>query len=98
MEYQAIRNICQKYLDVSRMHTARYTFNKLAKQAEAILEERQGMLMHSSPVTTQIYKKQLERGTNDTDSYQCCRIVKLFVVIKPYSPRCSLGSRSGMIV
>lgn len=64
LEYQAIRNICQKYLDVSRTHTARYTFNKLAKQAGATLEERQGMLMHSSPVTTQIYDKQLERGTN----------------------------------
>ncbi|EFH81020.1 hypothetical protein Krac_1680 [Ktedonobacter racemifer DSM 44963] len=54
----------RKYLDVSRTHTARYTFNKLAKQAGAMLEERQGMLMHSSPVTTQIYDKQLERGTN----------------------------------
>jgi site-specific recombinase XerD len=64
LEYQAIRNICQKYMDVSRTHTARYTFNRLAKQAGATLEERQDMLMHSSPVTTQIYDKQLERGTN----------------------------------
>ncbi len=62
--YQAIRKICQKSMQVSRTHTARYTFNKLAKQAGATLEERQGMLMHSSPVTTQIYDKQLERGTN----------------------------------
>jgi integrase len=64
LEYQAMRKVCQKYMQVSRTHTARYTFNKLAKQAGASLEERQGMLMHSSPVTTQIYDKQLERGTN----------------------------------
>ena len=76
--YQAIRKICQKYMQVSRSHTARYTLNKLAEQAGATLEERQGMLMHSSPVTTQIYDKQLEHGTNKTRSRSAicsgCRI------------------------
>ena len=62
--YQAMRKICQKYMQVSRTHTALYTLNKLAEQAGATLEERQGMLMHSSPVTTQIYDKPLEHGTN----------------------------------
>jgi hypothetical protein len=60
--YQAIRKICQKYMQVSRTHTARYTLNKLTEQAGATLEERQGM--HSSPVTTQIFDKQLEHCTN----------------------------------
>ncbi len=61
--YQAIRKFCKTYLDVSRTHTARSTFNLLAKLAGASLEEHQGLLMHSSPVTTQIYDEQLERGT-----------------------------------
>jgi integrase len=62
--YQAIRKFCKKYQDVGRTHTARYTFNLLAKLAGASVEERQGLLIHSSPATTQIYDKQLERGTN----------------------------------
>jgi len=37
----------------------------------ATLEERQGMLMHSSPVTTQIYDTQLERGTNKYQEQIC---------------------------
>jgi hypothetical protein len=51
-------------LGVSETHTARSIFNLLAKLAGALLEEHQGLLMHSCPVTTQIYNEQLERGTN----------------------------------
>jgi len=68
LEYQAIRKVCKKYLDVSRTHTARYTFNLLAKLAGASLEERQGLLMHSTPATTQIYDKQAGQGVRPCPS------------------------------
>lgn len=64
LEYQAIRNVFQKYLDVSKVHTGRHTFTRIVKRAGATLEERQQMLMHSSPVTTQMYDRQEARGNN----------------------------------
>jgi ABC-type branched-subunit amino acid transport system substrate-binding protein len=48
---------------VIRTRTARYTANTLAKQARTTLAKRQAMLIHKSPVTTQNYEQQLERGT-----------------------------------
>lgn len=61
--YQAIREVCRDYMDFTKVHTTRHTFTRALKQAGATLEERQALLGHSSPVTTQLYDRQDDRGS-----------------------------------
>jgi integrase len=61
--YQAIRQICDDFMDFRKVHITRHTFTKALKRAGATLEERQALLGHSSPVTTQLYDRQDDRGS-----------------------------------
>jgi integrase/recombinase XerC len=64
LKYQAIRNICQKHLGISKVHILRHTFSYVMTLLGATTEEIQDELDHTNIGTTQIYTRHLKKRNN----------------------------------
>lgn len=64
LKYQAVRDLCQKYLGTSKVHTTRHTFSKAMYDAGATLEDVQLQLEHSDPKLTQKHYTKFQKKEN----------------------------------
>ena len=64
MTTQAIADVCQKRLGVSKVHTLRHTFARAMEDSGAKVSEIQARLDHSSLATTGRYLAALSQADN----------------------------------
>ena len=62
---QAIADVCEKYLGVSKVHTSRHSFAVMMEEAGAKLSDIGARLGHSSLATTSKYMQRLHSAENE---------------------------------